>query len=255
MTTEVKVSETVEAVKKTVKKVTPKVEGEVAKKAPAKKTETAVKAPKVTEVKTEKPAEVKAEKPAVKKATAPKAVKTEVKPETKAEVKPEVKTEKPAEVKAEIKSEVKAEVKAEKPAVKKAKAVKAVKAEKFEATGKRKKSVARVKLVNGSGVITVNGRNLEQYFPVGTLPIVVKQPLELTQTLSKLDVFAEVFGGGFSGQAGAIRNAIAKALLVVSDTYRAELKKAGYLTRDSRVKERKKYGLKKARKAPQFSKR
>ncbi|MCK9575891.1 MAG: 30S ribosomal protein S9 [Clostridia bacterium] len=132
---------------------------------------------------------------------------------------------------------------------------KSVKIEKFEATGKRKKSVARVKLVSGSGVITINNRNIEEYFPIGTLPIVAKQPLELTQTLNKLDVFAVVFGGGFSGQAGAIRNAISKALLLVSDTYRAELKKAGYLTRDSRIKERKKYGLKKARKAPQYSKR
>jgi len=248
-TVETKVGETVDTVKKPLKKIAPKIEGEVEKKVSVKKTETKSK-PKVT-------TEIKAEKPAIKKIATPKVAIDAIKPEDEVKKVAEVKVSK--SVKPEVKPEVEvkkvAEVKEEKPVTKKVKTSKSVKIEKFEATGKRKKSVARVKLVSGSGVITINNRNIEEYFPIGTLPIVAKQPLELTQTLNKLDVFAVVFGGGFSGQAGAIRNAISKALLLVSDTYRAELKKAGYLTRDSRIKERKKYGLKKARKAPQYSKR
>ena len=122
--------------------------------------------------------------------------------------------------------------------------------------GRRKCSVARVRVTpNGTGVITVNGRKLEDYFGLGTLQFIVKQPLVLTSTLDKVDVFVNVVGGGLTGQAGAIRHGIARGLIEINDGYRAELKKAGFLTRDSRKKERKKYGLKKARKAPQYSKR
>ena len=122
-------------------------------------------------------------------------------------------------------------------------------------TGRRKKSIARVRLVSGSGKITINKRDIEEYFDLETLKLIVRQPLTLTNTLDKFDVFVNVQGGGFTGQAGAIRQAIARALVDQSETYKAELKAAGFLTRDSRMKERKKYGLKKARKAPQFSKR
>lgn len=122
-------------------------------------------------------------------------------------------------------------------------------------TGRRKKSIARVRIVTGSGKITINKRDIEEYFDLETLKLIVRQPLTLTNTLDKYDVFVNVQGGGFTGQAGAIRQAIARALVDQSETYKAELKKAGFLTRDSRMKERKKYGLKKARKAPQFSKR
>ncbi len=135
---------------------------------------------------------------------------------------------------------------------------KAAKAKKPAATiltGRRKKSIARVRLVSGSGKITINKRDIEEYFDLETLKLIVRQPLTLTNTLDKFDVFVNVQGGGFTGQAGAIRQAIARALVDQSETYKAELKKAGFLTRDSRMKERKKYGLKKARKAPQFSKR
>ena len=123
-------------------------------------------------------------------------------------------------------------------------------------TGRRKSSVARVHLIpNGSGVITVNGREIDEYFGLETLKLIVRQPLVTTGTVSKVDVDARVTGGGVSGQAGAIRHGIARALLLVDENYRTPLKAAGFLTRDPRMKERKKYGLKAARRAPQFSKR
>ena len=122
-------------------------------------------------------------------------------------------------------------------------------------TGRRKSSIARVRLVEGSGVITINGRNIDEYFGAETLKVIVKQPLTATNTLDKYDVIANVKGGGFTGQAGAIRHGIARALNEANSEYRPALKSNGFLTRDPRMKERKKYGLKKARKAPQFSKR
>lgn len=125
----------------------------------------------------------------------------------------------------------------------------------FYATGRRKNSVARVRLYPGSGKITINDRDIDDYFGLDTLKIIVRQPMELTETTSKYDVVCRVNGGGVSGQAGAIRHGIARALVVADAELRSEIKKAGFLTRDQRMKERKKYGLKAARKAPQFSKR
>ena len=125
----------------------------------------------------------------------------------------------------------------------------------YYGTGRRKKSVARVRLVPGTGVITINMRDIDEYFGLETLKVVVKQPLETTGTVGKFDVIVTVNGGGFTGQAGAIRHGVARALLEVDEEYRTALKAAGYLTRDPRMKERKKYGLKGARRAPQFSKR
>ena len=126
----------------------------------------------------------------------------------------------------------------------------------FLGTGRRKSSIARVRLTDGTGKITVNGKDLNEYFGEETLRVIVKQPLTVTDTESKYDVIAKVIGGGFSGQAGAIRHGIARALNEANrEEYRPTLKSNGLLTRDSRMKERKKYGLKKARKAPQFSKR
>ncbi len=123
-------------------------------------------------------------------------------------------------------------------------------------TGRRKSSVARVHLFQGgSGTITINGRDIEEYFGLETLKMLVRQPLVATGTVGKVDISATVEGGGVSGQAGALRHGIARALLSVDPEFRAILKKAGYLTRDPRMKERKKYGLKAARRAPQFSKR
>ena len=122
-------------------------------------------------------------------------------------------------------------------------------------TGRRKKSIARVYLVPGSGNITINKRPMDEYFGLETLKVIVKQPLVLTETAEKFDVIVNVKGGGYTGQAGAIRHGIARALLVADNDFRPALKKAGYLTRDPRMKERKKYGLKAARRAPQFSKR
>jgi small subunit ribosomal protein S9 len=122
-------------------------------------------------------------------------------------------------------------------------------------TGRRKKSVARVRLLPGSGAITVNKREIDDYFGLETLKMIVRSPLVLTNTVDKFDVNVNVFGGGTTGQAGAIRHGIARALLNVDPDYRAVLKKAGFLTRDPRMKERKKYGLHAARRAPQFSKR
>ncbi len=123
-------------------------------------------------------------------------------------------------------------------------------------TGRRKSSVARVRLIPGSGNITINKRGIDDYFGYETLKMIVRAPLELTDTLGKFDVLVNVYGGGYTGQAGAIRHGISRALLDVdSQEYRAALKKAGFLTRDPRMKERKKYGLKAARRAPQSSKR
>ena len=122
-------------------------------------------------------------------------------------------------------------------------------------TGRRKKSVARVRLVPGSGAITINKRDIEDYFGYETLKMIVRDPLKLTNNLDKFDVLVNVYGGGFTGQAGAIRHGISRALLNVDPELRGTLKKAGFLTRDPRMKERKKYGLKAARRAPQFSKR
>ena len=123
-------------------------------------------------------------------------------------------------------------------------------------TGRRKSSTARVHLIpNGTGAITVNGRTLDDYFGLETLKLIVRQPLNLTDTLNRFDVIVNVTGGGYTGQAGAIRHGISRALLKVSEEYKPALKAAGFLTRDPRMKERKKYGLKAARRAPQFSKR
>ena len=125
----------------------------------------------------------------------------------------------------------------------------------FYGTGRRKKSVARVRLYPGTGAITINGRDVDDYFGLETLKLIVNQPFGVTETVGKFDIVANVNGGGISGQAGAIRHGIARALLLADETFRAPLKAAGLLTRDPRMKERKKYGLKGARRAPQFSKR
>ena len=125
----------------------------------------------------------------------------------------------------------------------------------YRGTGRRKSSVARVRLVPGNGKITINGRTIDEYFGLDTLKLIVRQPLALTETGEKLDVVCRVNGGGVTGQAGAIRHGIARALLQYDESLRPALKKAGFLTRDPRMKERKKPGLKKARRAPQFSKR
>ena len=125
----------------------------------------------------------------------------------------------------------------------------------FYGTGRRKSSIARVRLVEGKGTITINGVNIDEYLGQETLKVIVKQPLTVTNTVDKYDVICKVQGGGFTGQAGAIRLGIARALLEANSEYRPALKAAGFLTRDPRMKERKKYGLKKARRAPQFSKR
>ncbi len=132
---------------------------------------------------------------------------------------------------------------------------KTAKTNKFYGTGRRKSSVARVYLVPGNGEIKINKRSLDEYFGLETLKVIVKQPLVLTNTADKYDVLVNVHGGGYTGQAGAIRHGISRALLQVDADYRPALKKEGFLTRDPRMKERKKYGLKAARRAPQFSKR
>ena len=125
----------------------------------------------------------------------------------------------------------------------------------FYGTGRRKSSVARVRIMQGTGVITINGRDIDEYFGLETLKLIVRQPFESTKTTGTFDIICTVNGGGVSGQAGAIRHGVARALLQVDESYRSVLKKAGFLTRDPRMKERKKYGLKAARRAPQFSKR
>lgn len=186
------------------------------------------------------------------------------------EVKPKKRTTKKAteqvEVEAAKKTTRKTAVKAEKeetaektekkPAAKKTtkKATKSA-VQEFLGTGKRKTSVARVRLTTGTGVITVNGQEVKDYFKLESLIGIVKQPLVLAELDKLVDVKANIYGGGISGQAGALRHGITKALIEFKPELRASLKKAGFVTRDSRKKERKKYGLKKARKAPQFSKR
>ena len=125
----------------------------------------------------------------------------------------------------------------------------------FQGTGRRKESIARVRLVAGKGDITVNGKTLDEYFGTEILKVIVNQPFNVTNTVGKYDVIVKVTGGGYTGQAGAIRHGISRALLEANSEYRPALKQNGFLTRDPRMNERKKYGLKKARKAPQFSKR
>ena len=125
----------------------------------------------------------------------------------------------------------------------------------YYGTGRRKSSVARVYMAPGTGKITINKRDIDDYFGLETLKVVVRQPLEATETAGKYDITVNVRGGGYTGQAGAIRHGISRALLKADDEFRQVLKKAGFLTRDPRMKERKKYGLKAARRAPQFSKR
>jgi len=125
----------------------------------------------------------------------------------------------------------------------------------YQGTGRRKKAIARVRLVPGEGKVTINKRDIDNYFGLETLKMTVRQPLVLTDTLGRFDVLVNVHGGGFTGQAGAIRHGITRALMKADLELRPALKKAGFVTRDPRMKERKKYGLKAARKAPQFSKR
>ena len=135
------------------------------------------------------------------------------------------------------------------------KSTKAAKAQEFLGTGRRKCSVARVRVTTSAGKIEINGKTIDEYFDLETLKTIVKQPLVLTETLNNVDVVVNIYGGGKAGQAGAIRHGITRALIEFRPELREELKKAGFVTRDARKKERKKYGLKKARRAPQFSKR
>lgn len=177
----------------------------------------------------------------------------EIKEVKKTTKKPIEKVEKTEVKKAkEIKSPATSETKTKKSS--KTKTSKA-KAQEFLGTGRRKCSVARVRITTGSGEITVNGMKLDEYFDLDTLKAIVRQPLALTDTINSVDIVANIYGGGKSGQAGALRHGITRALIEFRPELRPELKKAGLVTRDARKKERKKYGLKKARKAPQFSKR
>ncbi len=149
-----------------------------------------------------------------------------------------------------------AEEKVEVKAKKTTKKIPANKNVEFSATGRRKDSIARVRIMpNGKGQFVINKKNIEEYFNLGVYRLVANQPFEVTNTMGKYDVVVNVHGGGLSGQAGAIRHGIARALVKADESLKSEIKKAGFLTRDARVKERKKYGLKKARKAPQFRKR
>lgn len=127
--------------------------------------------------------------------------------------------------------------------------------EQYRGTGRRKTSVAQVRLLPGSGKITINGKDIDDYFDYETLKVLAKEPLEIVEASDQYDAIIKVTGGGYTGQAGAVRHGVARALLEVNSEYRTPLKRAGMLTRDSRMKERKKYGFKKARKSPQFSKR
>lgn len=201
--------------------------------------------------------EVKEKKPVAKEAKVEeKEVKKVVKTEKVAKAE---KQEKPVKAEKEVKTpakETKAEVKETKPAKKPAKVKTAKgKAQLYQGTGRRKQSVARVRITAGTGVIDVNGKDLKSYFNLDTLVYIAKQPLVLTETENNVDIVANIYGGGKTGQAGALRHGIARALIEFRPELREELKKAGFLTRDARKKERKKYGLKKARRAPQFSKR
>ncbi len=169
----------------------------------------------------------------------------------------EVATEKKATKRTTKKAEASEEVAAEKKTTAKKTTKKATKVavQEFLGTGKRKTSVARVRLTTGTGKMTVNGKEVKEYFLLESLVGIVKQPLVLTELANTVDIRANIYGGGIAGQAGALRHGITKALIEFKPELRAELKKAGLITRDARKKERKKYGLKKARKAPQFSKR
>ena len=201
----------------------------------------------MAEEKVEVMEEVVAEKP--KRTRAKKAETAEV-----AEVATEKKTTKrTTKAKAEKSEEVKEEKKA--PAKKATKKSTKVAVQEFLGTGKRKTSVARVRLTTGTGKIEVNGKDIKEYFILESLIGDAKQPLVLTELINSVDIKANIYGGGIAGQAGALRHGITKALIEFKPELRAELKKAGFVTRDARKKERKKYGLKKARKAPQFSKR
>ena len=233
--TKVKAEKPVTKTAKTAEKAETKTVKKVVK-------ETAEKPAKTTTKKVAEKAEKPATKTATKKAeTTEKAETKTVKKVVKAETKVEAKTEKPA---------------AKKPATKTAKPKKtAGKVQEFLGTGKRKTSVARVRLTTGTGKITVNGEELKKYFELDTLVTLVKQPLVLTETETSVDVVANIYGGGKAGQAGALRHGITRALIEYKAELRPELKKAGFVTRDARKKERKKYGLHKARRAPQFSKR
>ncbi len=233
--TKVKAEKPVTKTAKTAEKAETKTVKKVVK-------ETAEKPAKTTTKKVAEKAEKPATKTATKKAeTTEKAETKTVKKVVKAETKVEAKTEKPA---------------AKKPATKTAKPKKtAGKVQEFLGTGKRKTSVARVRLTTGTGKITVNGEELKKYFELDTLVTLVKQPLVLTETENTVDVVANIYGGGKAGQAGALRHGITRALIEYKAELRPELKKAGFVTRDARKKERKKYGLHKARRAPQFSKR
>lgn len=198
-----------------------------------------------------------AKEQAPKKTAAKKA--TTAKKEKEATSEKEVKEKKVTAKKAEKAVEKDAEEKPKKASTAKKAATKKVEVKKdttiqFWGTGRRKKSIARVRLLQGNGKVTINGVDLKEYFPFGTLSQVAMQPITLLDVANKFDVIAKVQGGGFSGQSGAIRLGIARALVKFDETYKAELKKAGYLTRDARIKERKKYGLRKARRAVQFSK-
>lgn len=183
-----------------------------------------------------------AEEVKVEKAKKTSAVKSDRKPDTK-------RTDAKKFVKRELQEEVKPAKRLHVKPANYAKPVSKI------STGRRKDAVARVRLVEGNGKITINGRDMDDYFMLDTLKLIVRQPLKLTGTENKYDVIVNVYGGGYTGQTGAVRHGIARALVKENETYKAELKKAGFLSRDSRMKERKKYGLKKARKAPQFSKR
>ena len=233
---EVKETKTVKKAETTKKAAAPKTETKTVKKVAKDETTTATKtAAKTT---TKKVAE-KETKPATK--TAAKATEKAETKTVKKVVKAEEKVEKPV---------------AKKPATKTAKPKKtAGKVQEFLGTGKRKTSVARVRLTTGTGKITVNGEDLKKYFELDTLVTLVKQPLVLTETENMVDVVANIYGGGKAGQAGALRHGITRALIEFKAELRPELKKAGFVTRDARKKERKKYGLHKARRAPQFSKR
>ena len=197
----------------------------------------------MAEVKKEAKPEKEIKKPVAVK---PAAEKSEVKPEPKPAPKAEVK---PAESKAEVKvAETKPDIRVKKGGAK-------IKMSGTPATGRRKKSIARVRLIaGGTGKITINDKTLDEYFVNGFLKLIVNQPLKTTN-VSSYDFIVTVQGGGLTGQAGAIRHGIARALIKQNEQFKTELKKAGYLKRDPRMKERKKYGLKKARRAPQFSKR
>ena len=184
-------------------------------------------------------------------------IKEEVKKTTKKTSEKAVKTEKTEDKKSvakDTKKTASTEPKTTKKTAKTTKSSKA-KAQEFLGTGRRKCSVARVRVSVGNGDITVNGKKLDEYFDLDTLIAIVKQPLVLTDTVNSVDIIANIYGGGKSGQAGALRHGITRALIEFRPELRPELKKAGLVTRDARKKERKKYGLKKARKASQFSKR